>query len=90
MSTIGEEDHPKIQKIVELASDNSSFRSALVQNPAGAIDQYSGDLQFNHNDLSEQVLGLLASLTEEELDTIAELKQKAKKFGIDSSVMMPL
>jgi hypothetical protein len=79
-----------LQQVMKLAAHNPGFRKGLVQDPATAIDDFKSELGFDHTALSDGALGLLGTLTDDELNAITELWATAKQYGIDGTMMMPL
>ena len=71
-----------LQQVLDLALTNSAFRKGLVTDPAGTIDRFSKTLGFDSRKLSPAALDVLGSLTQAELDTMAQLCQKSKDNGI--------
>ncbi|MEP6577130.1 MAG: hypothetical protein ABJB85_11940 [Nitrososphaerota archaeon] len=71
-----------MRKVVQLAMTNVNFRRGLVSDPKQAIDGKSGNLKFDHAKLSQRSRDVIASFTSEEVDTLYNIYQKAKKAGI--------
>jgi hypothetical protein len=64
---------------VALAITDQKFRRALKDDHKKAIDSKRARLKFDHTKLSQRSHDVLASLTEEELDMLHSIHQKAKK-----------
>jgi hypothetical protein len=77
----------KLKKVVQLAMVNGNFRASLTDNLQQAIDSNREELEFGYNDLSQTSRDVLSSLTPDELDTLREIFQKAKKGGIQPNEM---
>jgi hypothetical protein len=71
-----------LKKVVALAITDEKFRRALKTDHKKAIDSKRARLKFDHTKLSQRSHDVLASLTEEELDMLYSIHQKAKKGGI--------
>ena len=79
-SNISEEQQKLLQKILNLAIENSAVRKGLIEDPAATIDRFSRVLGFGSDKLTLESLDLLASLTAEELEVLTELARKARHY----------
>lgn len=89
-SSLSSSDVEYIQKILDLVSTDSDFQTQLLEDASSAIDSSSGTLGFDHSKLSEMALELIVSLTEEELAIMVDLKNKAKKYSVETRIFVPL
>ena len=76
MSSITPELAEKLDKIFRLAFDDKDFRDALASDPRKAIDQRSRELGFGSSDIPGNIIDVITSLDEQELNTLSSVRTK--------------
>jgi|SRR4029078_21131 len=81
-STMDPKDMEKVSFLLDYAMKDSSFRKGITHDPAGTIEIYRSKLGFGTPELSEEVLDVIGSFTDDELKMMYEIKQKlSAKMG---------
>jgi len=75
---IPEDEAELIQAVLNLAIENLAFRKGLLIDPAATIDRFSQALKFDSHKLSLEAMDLIGSITQEELQVMERLSDKAK------------
>jgi hypothetical protein len=77
-----EDQEELIQKVLNLAIENSAVRKGILSDPAAAIDRFSKVLGFDSQKISLEALDLIASVTSEEFEAMECLLERAKDTGV--------
>jgi hypothetical protein len=74
--SLSEEDRRSVGKILAYTMKDSSFRKGLALDPARTIEIYRSKLGFGPAELSEHVLDVIGSFTDEELKVLTEITRR--------------
>lgn len=79
---LSDEELKNMQKVLELAAENSSFRDSLQTDSTNAINENSGELGFDSSRIPKEALDVLTSLTQDELAGLIAANKKAHEAKI--------